>query len=219
MLMGVFALALPLGTMAVLSPAALAKALPNPISCTNFGGTVTFGTPITKAGVPTASKLALNTTISGGVFNCAPGTGNGHNGTITILGQKNTKLAKTDPRYNKTLGIKYVTGSQAEFIAAGGTLKKTLKVVNFTVNGNPVQFKTKSAVEVIGGATCPGEVGFVISGQVKLPPYNTKAASITACLGQDSGPGTVNSFGVDLFSPTAKMVTATIDPALSKATL
>jgi hypothetical protein len=85
--MGALAFALPIGTIAVFSPSAFAKALPNPITCTNFGGTVTFGTPITKAGVPTASKLALNTTISGGVFNCTPGSGNGHNGPITILGR------------------------------------------------------------------------------------------------------------------------------------
>ncbi|MGH9830931.1 MAG: hypothetical protein ACREDR_47610, partial [Blastocatellia bacterium] len=82
----------------------------------------------------------------------------------------------------------------------------------------PTAFKLKSATEVIGGP-CPGEVGFVLAGQVKSGTYLTKAATITACLGGDSGPGTVNSFGVDLFSSSATVNTAQIDPTYSTATL
>lgn len=219
-LMGVFALALPLGTMVVLSPTALAKKPPpNPIICDSFGATVTFQAPISKPGVATAAKIAAPTLISAPVLNCGGGTANGHAGALTVPGAKNPKLAKTDPRYVKGSPVKYAAGTQGTFVSGGAKLiKKGLKVINFTINSQPTQFKMKTATEVVGGA-CPGEVGFVLAGQVKVGTYNTKEAEITACLGQDSGAGTVNSFGVDLFSPTATINTAQIDPANSEATL
>src|ERR1700687_5805179 len=54
-LMGVLALALPVGTIAGLSPSAFAGAPDAPISCTGFGGTVTFGggAGLTQAGTAT----------------------------------------------------------------------------------------------------------------------------------------------------------------------
>ena len=220
LIMGALALALPIGTIASLNaPAFAKKPPPNPISCTGFGAIVTFGNPISKSGVATSAKKANNTSIGASSFNCGGGTGNAHNSAITITGGKNTKLAKTDPRYNKTTGVKYVTGTQAAFEASGGSLKKTLKQVSFVINGQSVLFKTKGASEVIGGTTCPGAVGFVISGQVKSGTYLTKTASITACLNHDTGPGTTNSFGVDLFSNTAVIDTAILDATSSKATL
>jgi predicted ribosomally synthesized peptide with SipW-like signal peptide len=220
-LMGVFALALPAGTLAAFSSVASAKAPQNPIHCSGVGGgggggVVTFGTPISANGVATSSKTANATTISGGSFNCGGGTNNGSNAGSTITGGKNTKLSKSDPRYNKATGVKYVTGTQAEFTAAGGSLKKSLKSISFTINGSPEVFQAKSAVEDVG-PPCTGEVGFTITGQVKAPPYADKTATITACLGHDTGPGTTNSFGVDLFSPTATIVTAQIDTAISTA--
>jgi hypothetical protein len=54
---------------------------------------------------------------------------------------------------------------------------------------------------------------------VKSGVYADKMATITTCLGDDTGPGTTHSFGVDLFSPSAKIVTAEIDPATSSADL
>ena len=45
-LMGVLALALPMGTVAAFSPVATAGAPQNPISCTGFTGTVEFGTAL-----------------------------------------------------------------------------------------------------------------------------------------------------------------------------
>jgi hypothetical protein len=225
-LMGVFALALPVGTLAAFSATASAKSPPNPVTCSGFGGTVTFGTPISANGVATTSKTANPTTVSGGPFTCtggtAPNTGGGTNGSsfsnLSIAGGKNTKLSKSDPRYNKATGTKYVAGTQAEFTASGGTLKKTLKSISFTIAGSPELFKTKGTAEDVG-APCTGEVGFTITGQVKAPPYADKTATITACLGHDTGPGTTNSFGVDLFSPTATIVTAQIDTAISTAQL
>jgi len=214
-LMGVLALALPAGILAGLSTAATAGAPPNPTTCTGFGGTVTFGTPLSPHGVPTSAKDSLPTAVTYGAFTCSVGAG--HSGSLSIAGSKNTKLAKTDPNYNKATGVKYNTGSKAAFEAAGGTLKKTLKVVNFSINGHAEQFKTKGATEVVG-APCTGEVGFKITGQVKATPYNTKTADILACLGSDTGPGTTGSLGVDLFN-SSTIDTANIDPAFSTATL
>jgi hypothetical protein len=226
-LMGVFALALPVGTLAAFSPTASAKAAQNPIHCAGVGGggggVVTFGTPITASGTVTASKTGIPTSITGGNFNCGGGTNNASDQGSTIAGGKNAKNAS----YNKktcssspspTVCDKYVTGSQAEFLAAGGSLKKGLRTINFTINGNPVLFQAKTATEDVGGV-CGGDVGFTINGQVKSGFYADKSAVVNACLGDDSGPGTSHSFGVDLFSPTAKIITAQIDPATSSADL
>lgn len=101
-LLGALALALPVGLMAVTSPSAVAKAPPNPISCSGFGGLVTFGTPLTVAGVPTSAKDAISTTVAGGSFTCT-GSISGHNGGLTIKGGKNVKLAKTDPAITRLL--------------------------------------------------------------------------------------------------------------------
>lgn len=213
--MGALALALPIGTMAVLIPTASAKTVQNPVSCTGFAGKVTFGNEITTAGVATSAKLAAPTVISGGSFTC--GGKSGSAGTITDSGGKNAKLAKTDPRYNKAAGIKYVTGTWSEFTSAGGSLKKTLKVINFTIGGSPVQFKTKGATEVLFGS-CASDVGFNITGQVKSGVYADKTASVLACLGTDFGPGASGNFGSD-YNHAQGVDGAFIDAGPSKATL
>ncbi len=222
-LMGVFALALPLGTLAAFSSAASAKKPPpNPITCTHFGSTITFGTPLSTPGVATSSKLANATTVAGGSFDCGGGISNASFGNLTIPGGKNPKLSKSDPRYNKATGVKYVAGTKASFVSGGAkSLKKSLKIINFTVNGHATQFKTKgNPAEVIGGA-CPAEVGFRITGQVKTGFYDTKSAVLLVCIGGDTGPGTTGSFGVDILtnSQTQQIVTASIDPAEGTATL
>ena len=233
-LMGVLAVALPVGTLTALTSAAQAKAVTNPVNCSGFSGTVTFATPISASGTLTTSSKSNPTAVSGGSFTCsggiAPNTGGaGSDGAgLSIKGGKNAKnpsysksACKANPS-NTTDCDKYVTGSQAEFAAAGGSLAKSLKTIPFTIAGQAATFKAKGANEEIGGVQgpggCPGEVGFQITGQVK-GAFGTKTAQVTACLGQDSGPGTTNSFGVDLFSPTAQIVTATIDPVTSNATL
>jgi hypothetical protein len=215
--MGIFALALPVGTIAVLSPAAVAKAVQNPISCSSFSGTVTFGTPLTTAGVPTTSKTAINTVISGGTFTCTGGIP-GNDGTrLIVLGAKNTKLAKTDSRYNKAAGIKYVTGTWSEFTASAKTFKKSLKQINFTIGGQPVQFKTKGASLVLFGV-CGGDAGFKLSGQVKSGTYADKTASVTACLHNDNGGTSTNNFGAD-YTQAQGMTSAVIDSSVSVANL
>jgi hypothetical protein len=217
-LMGVLALALPVGTvLATQTVASAKKPPPNPVTCTGFGGTVTFGTPISKAGTPTAANKALPTSVAAGSFTCsggvAPNTGGAaSNPGLSIAGGKNAKAPKGSTP-------KYITGSQAEFVASGGSIRKELKTISFTIAGSASLFKTKSSMEVVGTNGCTGEVGFVLGGQIKSGNFSTKTASVTACLGHDSGPGTTNSFGTDVLSPSATIVTAQIDTATSHATL
>jgi hypothetical protein len=215
-LMGVLALALPIGTVAGLSSVASAGAPQNPISCTGFTGTVTFGSPLSTAGIATTAKVGNPTLITGGSFTCAGGKA-GHAGTISDAGGKNVKLSKSDPRYNKAAGIKYTEGTWASFTTAGGSLKKTLKVINFTIGGAAVQFKTKSASEVLFGA-CGSDVGFKIGGQVKSGTYIDKTATVLACLGSDFGPGASGSFGGD-YNHAQGVDGANIDGSVSNATL
>jgi hypothetical protein len=219
-LIGALAFALPAGSMVVLSSAASAKTVQNPISCSGFSARVNLGTPITTAGVATSAKKANNTTITGGSFTCTGGKA-GHAGTIVDAGGKNAKLSKSDPRYNKTTGVKYVTGSWAEFTSAGGSLKKTLKEISFTIGGAPVLFKTKGASEVLFGA-CGSDVGFNISGQVKSGTYADKTANVLACLGTDgpveAPPGPSGNFGAD-YNHAQGVAFANVDGAVSKATL
>jgi hypothetical protein len=195
-LMGVFALALPTGLMAATQSAAFAKAVDNPISCSGFNATVTFGTQLSPSGVPTASKTGIATSITGGSFTC--GAQSGGTGTLTIPGGKNAKLAKTDPNYNKTTGVKYVTGTWAEFTSAGGSLKKSLKSIPFTVGGQATPFSAKGSTIVVGGA-CGAGVGFDITGQVKSGLYLNKksGAHVLACLTTDTGPGASGTFIAD----------------------
>ncbi len=213
-LMGVLALALPMGTVAAFSPVATAGAPQNPISCTGFTGTVEFGTALTTAGVPTASKDGNATDVVGTSGSCS-----GHSLTasgLDIAGGKNAKLAKTDPRYNKAEGIKYVEGTWGEFASSGGSLKKTLKTISFSIGGAAVSFKTKSANIVVGGA-CGSAVGFQINGQVKSGTYADKTASVLACLTGDAGGTATGNFGAD-YSVAQGVTSATIGGA-SSATL
>jgi hypothetical protein len=229
-LMGVLALALPVGTLAALTTAAQAKQVVNPVQCNGFSGTVTFATPISAAGELTTSSKSGPTVVGSSSFTCTGGTapntgGAGTDGAgLSIKGGKNAKnpsysksACKANPG-NTTDCDKYVTGSQAEFTAAGGSLAKSVKTIPFTIGGQPATFKAKGSSEDVGGP-CGGDVGFTITGQVKGAYGDKTTAQIVACLGADTGPGTTGSFGVDLFSPTATVVTATIDPAVSNATL
>jgi hypothetical protein len=214
LVMGALALALPIGTIAGLSPSAFAKVVQNPISCSGFTGTVTFGTPITTAGVRTSAKKSNSTLITAGSFTCAGGKA-GHAGTIVDEGGKNNKLPKSEVPKHST--IKYVTGQWSEFTSAGGSLKKTLKQISFTIGGAPVLFKTKGATEVLFGA-CGSDVGFNITGMVKSGTYAYKTASVLACLGSDFGPGASGNFGAD-YNHAQGVSGAQIDGTVSKATL
>ena len=240
--MGLTALTLPLGAVAALGTPALAKApSPNPIVCSGFGATITFHTPyeFTKSlaghsnvqGTATSSKLGGTTSVVGTAFNCGGGTGNGTFSNITITPGKNDKLAKTDSRYNKTTGVKYVEGDAAGFFTGGAkSLKKSLKSITFHINGHTTAFKQSGTPTLVtGNAPCPGEVGYVIHGKVSqggLDYYYDKTAVLNVCLGTDSGTGTHANFLGDLLGmkngtwPSSVTVTgAVIDPTNSNATL
>ena len=211
-LMGVLALALPAGTLAITSSAAFAKkAPPNPITCSGLSGTVNFGVGLSTNGQTTpVKKGGNNTTVTGGSFSCTGGV-TGSVPTLTIPNGKNTKISK---------GV-YSEGTWAAFISAGGSLKKDLKTIAFTIGGGTNNWKSKGSAEIVGapcGTSPVSEVGFQISGQVK-GQYDTKTATILACLGTDTGPNTSGSFGTDFGASGLTVLTSGLDPVTSNATL
>lgn len=223
---GAMALVLPAGIVLGAETAAFAGFVANPVTCSGLTGTVNFAGPLTIEGVATASKTAGATnvsvtsagTCSGGTAPNTGGPATVPGGSLTITGGKNTKLAKTDPRYNKTTGVKYVTQTWGEFAASAGGLKKELKLVNFTINGSPEQFKTKSASATV---CSNGDPGFILNGQVKASPFGDKTASITACLGSDTRQdSSTGNFGADVGTDNGNgVISATIDAAVSSSTL
>ena len=229
-LWGVLALALPIGTIAGLNTPASAGHVHNLISCKGLSGTMTFGTPISKAGVVTGSKIGQPITIAEASFNCGGDIGNGSDSPMTVIGAKNTK----NPGYSKKSCkaqadaiscAKYLTGTQAQF--PGLISKKTLKFIAFSIaspcdpdcTSTPLTFATKVVAEATSLNCATNEVGFHLTGLVKSPTYPDRTASLTLCLSGDSGPGTMDNFKADLSSPTAQIDTGTIDAATSKATL
>jgi len=175
-LMGVLALALPIGTVAATQTAAFAKPAPNPINCTIGAGGITFGGPISKDGnMLTSLKKGGGgqTSVSSIGLSCAGGlTGSSPTLDVASTG-KNTEVQKKPTK-------EYVLNTWAEFTGSSGSLKKALKTITFTINGSANTWKTKS-----GGLTftgCPGEIGYSLGGQVK-GTYDTKTATILVCLG------------------------------------
>lgn len=225
-LTGALALVLPAGIVVGTQTAAFAGFVSNPVSCTGLTGTVTFAGPLTIEGVATATKVAGNTgvsvtsagTCSGGTAPNTGGPASVPGGSLTITGGKNQKLLKTDPRYNKATGVKYVTQTWGEFAASAGGLKKELKVVNFTINGAPEQFKTKGATATV---CSNGDPGFILNGQVKASPFGNKTATITACLGSDTRQdASTGNFGADVGTDNGNgVVSAQIDAAVSSSSL
>lgn len=218
-LMGVVSLALPAGMLGVTQTAAVAKAPPNPTTCTGFGAVVSFAGALTNEGVPTVTKLAGPTTVTASSFTCTAGAAS--NSALNIAGGKNTKLAKTDPRYNKATGVKYVTQTWGEFVATGSTLKKDIKAgISFTIAGTSNTMKVKGSSEIVGAPCAGDEVGFDITGQV-TGTYDTKSANLLVCLGTDThADSTTGVFGADLLSDNGGgVVSAQIDPVTSTATL
>jgi len=213
LIMGALALALPVGVLAATgAPAFAKKPPPNPVLCTGLSATVTFGLPLTVAGVTTTSKLGNATTLGSGTFSCAGGV-TGTSPALTIPGGKNTKNPKVKHQPHT-----YQTGTWAEFASAGGTLKKSLKIIDFTINGGLNVFKAKSSSLVVGGS-CGPDVGFLINGMVKIGHYDTKVASVLACLGTDTRTDSSHGTFLGDYLVTNGVVSAQIDPAESQGTL
>jgi len=216
-LMGALALALPLTSVALLeSPALAKKPAPNPITCTDLAGTVNFaGSGLSKTGFTSSAKTAL-TTISGITLTC-PGAGPTSGPTGLNVTVKNVKNPKVKGQPNT-----YTYGTFAIFFGSATAIKKSVKTVTFTINGNVVTFKNKF-VAVDPGIECAGEVGFKLEGQVKTLPYNVATpgnnAEMLVCLGHDTGTNTTNSFIADLGNPASVITSAQIDPAESEAVL
>jgi hypothetical protein len=176
-LMGVLAVALPIGTLAATQTAAVAKkAPPNPINCTISGGGITFGDALTKDGnalVGVKKGGAGQTSVSSIGLSCTGGkTGTSPTLNVASTGS-NTQVQKKPTK-------EYVIGTWTEFTSSSGSLKKALKSITFTIAGSPNTWKTKG-----GGLTftgCPGEIGYALNGQV-AGTYDTKTATILVCLG------------------------------------
>ena len=210
---GVVALALPMMTVAALTTSASAKkAPPNPITCTQLGGTVTFAPPgLSLNGAHMTAKTAI-TTVTGLSLTC-PGAGIDQVAGPLSVTVKNVK----DPKV-KGQARTYTYDTFKIFTTSTPAIKKSIKTISFTVNGSPVLFKNK-VVNVLFPPDCPGEIGFSLSGQVKSGPYNTPEAEVHICLGTDTGTNTAGDFFTDLASPTAVIASAQIDPDESEATL
>jgi hypothetical protein len=91
LIMGVFALALPFGTLHGTQSATFARSTGSPITCTGLKGTMTFGTALSASGVMTTSKMGEANTIVGSSFACSSGPSTF--APITVNGGKNTKVS------------------------------------------------------------------------------------------------------------------------------
>lgn len=212
---GAMALVMPASSVVLLAtPASAKKPLPNPITCDQVSGTVNLaGNGLSVSGFTSTAKTAV-TTVDGITLSC-PGAGPTSapaSLSVTIKNEKNAKV-KGQPRT-------YTYGTFLIFMNSASAIKKSIKSVTFTVNGNPVLFQTKG-VAIDTGAECPGEVGFILTGKVKLPPYNVSGngAELRVCLGADSGTNVSGTFGGDFGQPGVTITSATIDPETSEATL
>jgi len=223
-LMGVAALALPLGTLVGLQTSATAGSpLPPdpPLNCT-AGGPVTFAAPgLSSSGsATTAPKSTTTATVN---------FGGGCSGSLTVnISSKNTKCkgagnptaactgAKGQKEYDSESGFA-MTGTSA--------IAKSLKKLTFTINGITYQTKTTSANAISCSDTSnppggnPTETGFQVNGLVKKPKQDKgQTTQVNACLGADSGPGTSGNFTIDLGTGNGTIATATIDPITSTVT-
>ena len=224
-LVGLLALALPLGTLAAFSQTASAHG--QPVNCTGLNGTITFGTPISRGGTPTTSRKAIQTVITGASFLC--GSLSSSYSPITITGEPNTKNPSYSPTYCQvhpavlTACDKRVTGTQAEWIAAPASFKRTVKRISFVIGGKFVNFKINSGLSSFApNQWCPGgEFAVVIDGRARSRTFPNPVASVSLCLSGDTGPNTSGSFAADIQSsnPLTQIHTATIDPSSSAAHL
>jgi hypothetical protein len=217
-LMGVLALALPVGSLFALETSAVAKTVvpPNgPVNCT-VAGTVTFAAPgLSKEGtVTTAKTSSTNATTH---F-----TGCGSSAALSVsIVSKNTKCKGANDPSGTACEAKHtdVYDTESGFASTGtASIAKSLKKLSFTVDGVTYGTKTTSAtaasctdsVSPPGGV--PTETGFKVSGEVKTPKNDKgQITTLIACLGTDTGPGTSGSFLEDLGSGIGTIATAAID--------
>jgi len=226
-LMGILAIALPIGTVAAVQSTAFAKTKPPadpPRTCT-VSGSVAFQAPgLSKTGsVSSTAKTSVTTASSSFGGGCT-----GSTGSLNIT-SKNTKCKGADDPTGTACAVKktYSFDTEASFASTGtSSILKSLKKLNFTLDG--VAYQTKATAASSIGCTdsvsppggIPQEVGFQITGTVKGPKQDKgQTAVLSVCLGTDSGPGTTGSFLSDLGSGTGTIAGASIDGNTSTATI
>jgi hypothetical protein len=231
------ALALSVSMLAATLGAASAATLPPPDPARNcsFTALTTFASPgISKNGSTSTSKVST-TTSTGSTYNC------GSAGSATtpdlnivskatskcdkkVVGQQDNKGAapSSNPNCDAAHAGQKVYDTASGFATGGtGTLQKAVKKTTIIIAGVTYMLKTTAVAAIAPGGSCGGEVGFLISGQVKKPKQDkAQTSSLRACLGHDTGPGTTGSFAADLISELGgntgiTIATATIDPATS----
>jgi len=208
-LMGVLALALPIGTMAALSPVASAhKAPPNPVSC-HVSATVSISPALSVKGVLSSKGKTGTTTVHVTYSSCTTATGPASVApkTLTILSAAaKDKAWKTDGNSKKGyyLGVCSAFASKTTAKSLGKAVKNML-VAGGTLKG------AKAAEGTVGA-----EVGFNIIGTVKGGTYPTAShgASIAAGLLNDA-----NNTNLISGCPSGPVTTIDIDPANSTAVL
>jgi hypothetical protein len=229
-LMGVFAFALPIGMIAGFGTAASAAKVKPPAdparNCTAHG-TVHFQAPgLSKEGSVSSTLKVSDTTTSG------VGFGGGCTGSVPnlVIASKNTKCKGPNDPAGTACEAKKTYSYDGEASFASNTtitsLEKSLKKLDFTIDGVTYQTKTTSAsstsctdaISPPGGQ--PVEAGFIINGTVKSPKQDKgQITKLTACLGTDTGPGTSGGFFEDLGSGTGTITGASIDGNSSKVSI
>ncbi|HUI04980.1 MAG TPA: hypothetical protein VLZ77_15680 [Acidimicrobiales bacterium] len=185
-LMGMAALALPIGTMAVLGgqPAFAKKPPPNPVHC-NVAATVNISPPLSVAGQPaakgTSGVASVAVTYSGCTTTSGASVGpfNGHLNVYFKASKPTKDQAALNAGDNKK---DYYVGLCGEF-ASSSTIKDLKKAVkNMPFAGGELKGAKPSE------GTIGAEVGFIINGTVKNGTYPTAshAASLKAGLTNDA---------------------------------
>ena len=190
-LMGVFALALPIGTIVGLSTAASAGKVTgtgNP-TC-HFGGTISFNPPLTKSGSTSIKKET--TTVTASLSSCSGGTPAAPASTVQVK-----------PIKSKTAKGK-VGGSCGSFTTSSTTA--VVKVAVKWTGEKPTKFTISGLHPAVNGE---GEVGFTgsfpisgsYSGTGTLGVYLTPASStqIATCS------GSVSTLSIDRTSSSGKL--------------
>jgi len=218
-LMGVFALALPIGTMAVFTPvASAAKVAPNPETC-QVSATVTISPPLSATGVVAAKGSEGTTTVVTTYSHCTLDAGAsgahaaaGFSATIHVISTAaKDKNYKTDGNNKKDDYL----GLCAAFASSSTTKDLGKAIKNLSVEGGILK-GAKAAEGTVGT-----EVGFnIVNGTVKGGDFPTAShgASIAAGLVDTGSEGASNTNLVNGCT-SGPVSTIYIDPNTSTATL
>jgi len=190
-LMGVFALALPIGTIVGLSTAASAGKVTgtgNP-TC-HFGGTISFNPPLTKSGSTSIKKET--TTVTASLSSCSGGTPAAPAATTSVK-----------PIKSKTAKGK-AGGSCGSFTTSAGTAVVKVKIkwtgekpTSFSISGLHASVNTEGEVGFTGSFPISGSY----SGTGNLAVYLTSGSStaIATCS------GSISSLSIDRSTSSGKL--------------